>query len=83
MSPNKTFTQKSNQVIWTQIHTKHFKVIKDKIAQSTENFNYNPELDITVKCDAPRSELGAALEQNTSDGRKPIAFASRFLNTTE
>ena len=27
--------------------------------------------------------LGAALEKDTSDGWKPIAFASRFLNSTE
>ena len=27
--------------------------------------------------------MGAALEQNTPDGWKPIAFASRFLNSTE
>ena len=36
-----------------------------------------------MKFDASRSGLGAALEQNTSDGRKPIALASRFLNPTE
>ena len=35
------------------------------------------------KCDASRSGLGAALEQNTPKGWKPIAFASRFLNSTE
>ena len=27
--------------------------------------------------------MGAALEQNTPEGWKPIAFASRFLNSTE
>ena len=40
-------------------------------------------MDVRVKCDASRSGLGAALEQNTSDGWKPIAFASQFLNSTE
>ena len=40
-------------------------------------------MDVRVKCDASRSGLGAALEQNTPDGWKPIAFASRFLNSTE
>ena len=40
-------------------------------------------MDVRVKCDASRSELGAALEQNTPDGWKPIALASRFLNSTE
>ena len=36
-----------------------------------------------MKCDASRSGLGAALEQLTVDGWKPIAFASRFLNSCE
>ena len=64
-------------------HTKHFNLIKEKIANSTENSHYKPKLDVRVKCDASRSGLGAALEQNTPEGLKPIAFASRFLNSTE
>ena len=56
--------------------------IKDKIAQSTENCQYNPKLDVRVKCDASRSEPGAAFEENTSDVWKPIALESRFLNPT-
>ena len=34
-----------------------------------------------VKCETSRSGLGAALEQSTVDGCKPIAFTSRFLNS--
>ena len=37
----------------------------------------------SVKCDASRSGLGAALEQKTPDGWKPISFASQFLKSTE
>ena len=69
--------------IWTEEHTKHFNLIKDKIAASTENSHYNPKLDVPVKCDALRSGLEAALEQITPDGWKPRAFASQFLNCTE
>ena len=36
-----------------------------------------------MKCDASRSGLGAALEQLTVDGWKPIAYTSRFLNSCE
>ena len=36
-----------------------------------------------MKCNASRSSLGAALEQNTYDGWKRIAVASQFLNYTE
>ena len=81
--PLRPLLKKSVKFIWTEEHTKHFNLIKEKIANSTENSHYNPKLDVRVKCDASRSRLGAALEQNTSDGWKPIAFTSRFLNSTE
>ena len=81
--PLRPLLQKSVKIVWTDEHTKHFNLIKEKIANSTENSHYNPKLDVCVKCDAPRSGLGAALELNTPDGWKPMAFASRFLNSTE
>ena len=81
--PLRQLLKKSVKFIWTDEHAKHFNPIKEKIANSTENSHYNPKLDVRVKCDASRSGLGAALEQNTPDGWKPIAFASRFLNSTE
>ena len=81
--PLRPLLKKSAKFIWTTEHTKHFNLIKEKIANSTENSHYNPKLDVRVKCDATRSGLGAALEQDTPDGWKPIAFASRVLNSTE
>ena len=36
-----------------------------------------------IICDVSRSGLGAALEQLTVNGWKPISFASRFLNSNE
>ena len=81
--PLRPLLKKSVKFVWTDEHTKHFNLIKEKIANSTENSHYNPKLDVRVKCNASRSGLGAALEQKTPEGWKPIAFASRFLNTTE
>ena len=74
--PLRPLLKKSVKFIWTEEHTKHFNLIKEKIANSTENSHYNPKLDVRVKCDASRSRLGAALEQNTSECWKSIAFAS-------
>ena len=71
----------STKFIWTEEHTKHFSLIEDKIASSTENSHCNPKLSVRVKCDASRSGLGAALEQNTPKGWKPIPFASGCLNS--
>ena len=45
--------------------------------------HYNPQFETRIKCDASRSGLGAALEQLTVDGWKPISFASRSLNSSE
>ena len=75
--------KKSNKFLWTETQNKHFNNIKEKVAANTENRNYNPILNVRVKCDASYLGLVAALEQSTSDGWKPIAFASRFLNSTE
>ena len=56
---------------------------KNCILKATANIHYNPQLETLVKCDASRSGLGAALEQLTVDGWKPIAFTSRILNSCE
>ena len=81
--PLRPLLKKSIKFVWTEEHTQHFNLIKEKIANSTENTHYNQDFDVRVKCDASRSGLGASLEQNTPEGWKPIAFASRFLNSTE
>ena len=64
-------------------HENCFNEIKNHIANATANSNYNPQLEKRVKCDASRSGLGAALEQLTVDGWKPIAFTTLFLNHSE
>ena len=53
------------------------------MANATANSHYNPQLETRVNCDASPCGLGAALEQLTVDGWKPIAFTSRFLNSCE
>ena len=72
--------KKTSNFIWTEVHENCFSEIKNRIVNSTENSHYNSQLETGVKCVASRSGLGAALEQLTVDGWKPIAFTSRFLN---
>ena len=81
--PLRPLLRKSTKYIWTDTHTLHFNAIKTRIANHTENIHYNPQFETRIKCDASRSGLGAALEQLTVDGCKPISFASRFLNSSE
>ena len=81
--PLRPLLRKSSKFNWTTEHENCFQEIKTRIANATANSHYNPQLETRVKCDASRSGLGAALEQLTVDGWKPIAFASRFLNSCE
>ena len=81
--PLRPLLNKSSKFLWTTEHENCFIEIKNRIANATANSHYNPQLETRVNCDASRSGLGAALEQLTVDGWKPIAFASRFLNSRE
>ena len=81
--PLRRLLKKTPNFIWAEVHENCFREIKNRIANATENSDYNPQLEKRVKCDASRSGLGAALEQLTVDGWKPIAFMSRFLNRGE
>ena len=62
---------------------KQFSLIKEKIAETTENKYFNPELETRIKCDASRKGLGCALEQRTPNGWHTVDFVSRFLNSVE
>ena len=81
--PLRPLLKKSSKFLWTAEHENCFIEIKNRIANATANSHYNPQLKTRVKCDASRTGLGATLEQLTVDGRKPIVFASRFLNSCE
>ena len=81
--PLRPLLKKSEKIIWTDIHQKHFEYIKTVIANATQNTHFNPTLETRIKCKASRQELGAALEQLDCDGWKTVAFASRFLNNNE
>ena len=75
--------KKTSKFIWTEEQEKCLNETKDRIANATTKNHYNPQLETPIKFDTSRSGLGTALEQLTVDGWKPIAFASRFLNSWE
>ena len=60
-----------------------FKLIKQKLAETTENKLFNPDLETCIKYDASRKGLGCALQQRTPNDCHTVAFASRFLNSVE
>ena len=71
---SKANTKSQNKLDWKDNHTIAFNDIKDQIKQVTENKHL---------CNASKKGLGAFLEQKFGHIRKPIAFASRFLNNLE
>ena len=81
--PLRPLLKKNKEFIWTDEHEKQFKLIKEKIAETTENKHLNPDLETRIKCDASRKGLSCALEQRTPNGWHTVAFASRFLNSVE
>ena len=74
--PFRALLKKNTKFIWTDEHEKQFKLI-EKIAETTENKHFNPDLETRIKCDASRKGLGCALEQRTPNGWHTMAFASR------
>ena len=81
--PVRPLLKKSSKFIWIDVHENSFIEIKNGFANATENSHHNLQLETRVKFDAFRYGLGAALEQLTIDGWRPIAFASRFLTSCE
>ena len=81
--PFRPLNNKNTKFVWTDEHEQHFKLIKKKIAETTENKHFNPDLEARIKCDASRKGLGCALEQRTPNGWHTVHLASRFLKSVE
>ena len=81
--PLRPLFKKNTKLIWTDEHEKQFTLIKEKIAETTENKHFKPDLETRKKWDASRKGLGCAIEQRTPNGWHTVAFASLFLNSVE
>ena len=69
---------------WTGDCEKAFEEVKKLVASDTVLIHFDPQLPISVACDASAYGLGAVLSQTTKSGEeRPVAFASRTLTQTE
>ena len=75
--PPRPLLKTNTKFVWTDEHEQHFKMIKIKIAEATENKRFNPDLETRIKCDVSRKSLGCVLEQRPPDCWHTVAFASR------
>ena len=81
--PLRPLLKKNTKFVWTDEHEQHFKLIKAKIAETTENKHFNSDLETRIKSNSSCKGLSSALEQRTPNGWHTVAFASQFLFSVE
>ncbi len=64
-------------------HQKAFEGIKGNILNIESLKPYDPEAESVITIDASTKGLKATLWQKVEDGRRPVAFASRYLSDSE
>ena len=75
---------KDAQWCWTPQHSQAVKAIKQVLTSSTTLLHHDPELLLSIACDASQVGIGAVLFHTLSDGsEKPIACASPKLTKVE
>ena len=75
--------EKNKKLDWNTAHEAAFSNVKTETAKITENPHFQMDRPTRIVCDASRAGLGACLQQEYTEGWRPIAFASRFLNSCE
>ncbi len=75
--------KKNTKWDWTEQHQHAFEGIKRNIAEIESLKHYDPKAETILTTDASTKGLGATLWQKVTDGRRPVAFASRYLSDSE
>ena len=69
---------------WTAIEKKAFQASKDLLTSSTLLTHFNPDLELSLMCDASSYGVGAVLAHRMPDGsERPIGYASRSLSAAQ
>lgn len=83
LCPLNNLLQKEAKWEWTQVHDEAFNKIKRELASDIFLAHYNPQCKLVLTVDASPWGLGAVLAQLEGDCERPIAYASRSLNSAE
>jgi transposase InsO family protein len=70
-------------VVWEQQQQQAFDTLKAALCSPPVLANYDPALPCVVTTDASEYAVGGVLEQETTQGRRPVAYASRSMNPAE
>ena len=83
----RSLLKKSNEFIWTDVHSDDFKKLIDIMYNSPKLLRYyRPDLDLYLKTDASRVAIGMALlqsDENDGSSLYPIAYGSKTLTSAE
>ncbi len=80
--PLRSLLKPSNKFVSTANYDA-FRQLKIVVNNVVKNTHFDASAATRLTCDASKSGLGAVLEQRHYNEWKPIAYASRFLNTVE
>ncbi|MDD9818931.1 MAG: RNase H-like domain-containing protein, partial [Gammaproteobacteria bacterium] len=84
LSPLYRLLRQSTCWCWTPKEQEAFEASKQLLTSAPLLVHFNPELEITLSCDASPYGLGAVLSHRMPDGtEKPVGYASRTLTQTE
>ncbi|BFZ25831.1 hypothetical protein BsWGS_28870 [Bradybaena similaris] len=84
LSPLNSLLRKGVAFNWGEKQSSAFKKVKAMLASTELLAHFNPELEVSLSCDASSVGLGAVLAHKYPNGtERPIAFASRSLNKAE
>ena len=69
--------------IWTECTHDAFLALKNAVITAPVIHQFSPDKPIFITTDASKDAIGAVMEQEFEDGKHPVCFASRVLNSAE
>ena len=81
--PLRMLLQKNRRFHWSAQCEAAFQQLKAEIASDQVIVPYNPELPVSLACDASPRGIAAVLSHRVKGEERPIAFASRSLTAAE
>ena len=86
LQPLNQLLKRNQEFTWSPQCEETFSTAKDSLTSSNFLFHYDPTLPVVLECDATCSQygIGAVILHRFPNGdEKPIAYASRSLNSSE
>ena len=83
LEPLHRLTRKSTPWRWQSEEEAAFQRAKTLVSEKAVLAHFDPRHPLTLECDASQYGVGAVLFQDTTNGRRPVIYASRSMSETE